>query len=372
MDKIIVLLLIFYFSLLVLNEKILQIIVFIVLLVYLYPKIYLYIKERLYGLPNYYSEKIGKIQKTTYGKQIKYSLYIRIKDSHHNILDYSPIQFYGHSKLFIDGIIIDPNIRYYLIYLKDNSRLSAYIKISYITRKIDDSFSKLKTIYEYLVHHLESFGIVNEISDPIVYKYLIKEKSLDKKYLFLLIIPILFSFYIFFVKLTVSYVNIIALYISLIDLPLIRDYFKNNEKTMFKGEILELYKNEVIQTVPTVNEIYRRSRWIYNILNSLKDFLIILEIRSASEEIPQIIESKSYRKYELATALDKLSILSSAEKMYTISQRRLNKRENFYNIRLIVFTKTKYEKDNIKKVLFSIGFKMKKPLYLTPIFTMLK
>ena len=272
MDKIIVLLLIFYFSLLVLNEKILQIIVFIVLLVYLYPKIYLYIKERLYGLPNYYSEKIGKIQKTTYGKQIKYSLYIRIKDSHHNILDYSPIQFYGHSKLFIDGIIIDPNIRYYLIYLKDNSRLSAYIKISYITRKIDDSFSKLKTIYAYLVHHLESFGIVNEISDPIVYKYLIKEKSLDKKYLFLLIIPILFSFYIFFVKLTVSYVNIIALYISLIDIPLIRDYFKNNEKTMFKGEILELYKNEVIQTVPTINEIYRRSRWIYNILNSLKDF----------------------------------------------------------------------------------------------------
>ena len=147
---------------------------------------------------------------------------------------------------------------------------------------------------------------------------------------------------------------------------------KVGDKIVFDGEILELYKNEVIETIPTVGEIYRRSKWIYNMLNTLQNFFLILEIKKAPEEASQSIEKKSFRRYELATALDKLSILSSAEKMYTTVQRRLNKRENFYYTRLVVFANSKNERDSIKSVFYSLGFKMKKPLYFSPILDMLK
>ncbi|RLF06999.1 MAG: hypothetical protein DRJ64_03910 [Thermoprotei archaeon] len=375
MNKYVVILLIAYISSILVNNRILEVFLFILMISYHFPIAYVLIRERLLGMPLLPSKNIGCIQVTRIGKRTKYSAYIEIKDSRHNILDFSPIQFYGHSKLFIDGLLVDPEITSYLIYTKRRDKLSAYVKISYITGKSDNVFSKIKAAYEYVIKHLEGFGLVCRIVEPLDFNeiyYLDNDSDNQKIRIFFMLSGMILLVLSLYIKFSLNYYDIIVVQAWLLYILLLKDYQSSERRVRLKTKILELYKNEVIQTVPSLNDIFRRSRWIYNLINNLDDFVLILEIKSAPEEISELIEKNSYRKYEIATALDKLSLLSSAERMYTTTKRRLNRRENYYKIRLFILVKSKYDMEKFKKILSSIGFKMRRPLYQFTPYMMLK
>jgi len=110
-----------------------------------------------------------------------------------------------------------------------------------------------------------------------------------------------------------------------------------------------------LYTFPTYRELLGKARVVFQTSDKV---YLALRIRPAPPEVGARLDALAYKKYELGTALDKLSILHSSEKLFTAARRRWERREKVYLVEGVLFAR-----ENDKRVLENLGLRFTPIVY---------
>lgn len=354
--KLAVLMLALSLFLMLLRLQLLAMLLVLILLAYLYKPLFQFAYEKIYGLlmPRIYVGRSLLVSELIGEKKV--SVCLELVNPRHGVLDLEPIQFYGQSKYLIDGLIVDPDVEYSFIYVKTGGKLKAYLKISLRGENSSQLRDRIKNICGQIRNHLKLLGIGSSVARyPEELLKVVRARSYRKHLLPLMPACLL--------GLLASYVllKLASLYLFLLLVHGYITYRKLGRAFAVEKSVLVLQKNESMYGNPTALDVAQRARWVYNLLNSLVDSTLVLTIRRASEDFSSSIERESYRVYELGTALDKLSILTRAERLFTAAERRAKRKENYYKVNVVVLSSSHDDIKRVRATLGSMGLRMGRP-----------
>ena len=264
---------------------------------------------------------------------------VEIMDCRHGCYDLDEEQFWGKSSFLLDTGFIG-NADYIVI----NSLGHYYVVLACEGRDPDETASCAAESLRSLEDSLKSVGCSwRRLSGKDILKTLrpsFLKKSGTKRRRAMVLALMAFIASKFWPLLPLVAVSILA-------------WLDKNVGYILNDEKLEVYGlNEFtsLYTYPTYSELLGKARVIFQVSNKI---YLVLRIRLAPPEIGAKLDTLAYRKYELGTALDKLSILHSSEKLFTAARRRWERRERVYLVEGALVAR---EED--KRVLESIGLRL--------------
>lgn len=319
----------------------------------IYPEAVLLLYENIFGFPplevrvkrGYYV--IGS------GKKRRVTAIIRVLDVQHGLYDLNPIQFWGQSKFILEGLVIDPDAYYDIVF----SKREYFIRVSIEESNPKQALIRLSSIVNNLLRHLKSYGIKARYLENVSIS-LEFVKTNPKWSIFSSLAILAVSLIKIGLKSLYSLILGLALLSMLFIIYL--DYQRVKTCLSLKKEILVLSNNESFYTSPGYSELLNRARWLNSLVNST-DAVFILRLKPVEQSIADNLDLQAYRAYELGTALDKLSLLARSERIYRASERRWKRREQIYSIQLLILCDGR-EAKRIERSLNQLGLRINKPL----------
>jgi len=333
----------------------------------LFPLLLLFTYERLYGVPLPSRTRGGLALVEDLGRRKKITVFLKVVDVRHGFFDLSPIQLYGRARYLLDGSMLDPESELYIIYTNlPRGALNAYIALGITIENFEDARKKIKQIILTLKKHLVGCGVICSYAKP--YEISVGKFFEKTKTSYNLVILTTIGLVILMLSSSSLVVRVICAYgtVLLTSCLILKRSLGPSFKV--KGVTLTLVSNEALYSNPSTLDLLQRSRWINSILYRLnEDFLLVIKVKIAPPHVSDLLERESYRAYELGTALDKLSIVSRASRLYTIVERRFRRRESLYEVNVVALCKSKDDAFKLSRSLGAIGLKLRKPLLLTPV-----
>lgn len=269
---------------------------------------------------------------------------LEVEDCRHGCYDFSEEQFWGHASLLLDtGFVGDVD------YLVVNSFGRYYIVLAGEGRDPQETASRVVESLRGLEDALKSIGCSwRRLSGDEVLKVLrpgFLEKGEAKWYKGLVLVPLGFLALKFWPLVPLVVGGILA-WIDRADGYVLRDQ---------KLRVYGLEEFTSIYTFPTYREMLGKARVVFQLSDKV---YLALRVRPAPPEVGAKLDTLAYRKYELGTALDKLSILHSSEKLFTAARRRWERREKVYEVSGILVGR-----ENDKRVLENLGLRFSQLIF---------
>lgn len=279
------------------------------------------------GVPAPRLEKRGEtfVISTPFGSRRVAALEIR--DVRHGVLDLTPIRHYGACKALLDTLLVNPEFSYTLIYEKSSGAFRAVLLM--VPRR-ELSEARLLSAALEVVKQLRPLGVeARPLQEPPPLSLKPKRGAPGA---FLLLLLAALSIALLRVG-AYALGGILALYsvVALILACSARRHLHHVE-----GELLYLKANESMFTEPSYEEMYSRSRWLFELLNSLEGYVIIVRLDRAPAYVGRLLERRAFSLYERATAFDKLSLMVKADRLLNAADRHFHRREALLEVTLTV------------------------------------
>ena len=282
------------------------------------PAAVILLTELAYGIPVPTLRERGEVLElsTPFGSRRVVALEIR--DVRHGVMDLTPIRHYGVCKAFLEGLLVEPDASYTLIYEKLKT---GFRTILLIVPKRDVSERKLISMALNIIKQLRPLGIEARVmTTPPTIPFHAGASGYR-----LILLPILLLMGILAVGRGAYSIGFLAVLYSSASLTascIIRGYARRVD-----GEMYVLKGNESMYTEPSYEELYSRARWLFELVNGLSSFTMIMRFEKAPAYVGVALERRAFSLYERATAFDKLSLMVRADRILKAVERHFHRRE---------------------------------------------
>jgi len=330
-----------------------------------------YLREYVYGvefnMPRIDSSNSEAlyIQELGEGK-CKVGTALKVLEVNYNVFDMDEITFLNIGKEVFDGVVIDYDVDYKFIYVKQGQDINYYIQIavegsdiSTIKMRLLDSLHQIKRV-------LENAGMRVVVADEDDLKYPIKIEEMKPRYG---LPTLLFMFGLFLMYKSIfpdlihihPSFNILSVFgLVFIILSMLSLKRKGKYKLLDKVIITE---NDLTTTreKPDPTEYWRNAQNLHNALNkSPYNYVMILSVSPVSSGEFEKMKSKYYLKSKWAIALGREEWMDESTKMKMLLDRKDRGEEMIYKYNIRIFTSPE-SAGIIKSRLDSIGHVAKMP-----------
>ena len=308
------------------------------------------------GVPAPRLEKRGKafVISTPFGSRRVAALEIR--DVRHGVLDLTPIRHYGACKALLDTLLVNPEFSYTIIYGKSSGAFRAVL-LMVPRRKLSEA--RLLSAALEVIKQLRPLGVeARPLKEPPPLPLKPKRGGLG-----LALLLLLAALSVMLLRAgAYALGGVLALY-SVAALILACSARRHLHRV--EGELLYLKANESMFTEPSYEELYNRSRWLFELLNSLEGYTIIIRLDRAPAYVGRLLERRAFSLYERATAFDKLSLMVKADRLLNAADRHFHRREALLEITLAVIATHRAAKA-LKRAFEVAGLSLSRALLRSP------
>jgi len=284
------------------------------------------------------------------GKRFKYGTFIEITDVEHGSFDaVDEREFCLKSKLLLDGMIVDPDAEYALIYVKRNGILRVFLQV--VVEGVDPQLLKTRVarILYILTRHLDAMGV--RYSGPLVPDLPWISPASRKPWCIIPILAPAVKFIFNPPEFSLPDSTIVLLFLT--GLYSLLSSYKGYR---VEGRVVLVVENSSLYSTPSYMETLQKSQWFSRIMGVLDNFMLVARIKLAPPSLGETLEKRAFRLYERATAFDKLSLMAKAERLYTAARRRMLGRESTYLAKIVAIFESKSDSKTFSKMLEDLGF----------------
>lgn len=282
---------------------------------------------------------------------------LEIRDVRHGVLDLTPIRHYGASKALLDTLLVNPEFTYTMVY----ERLSgAFRAVLLMVPRHELSEQRLLSAALDVMRQLKPLGVeARPLREPPPLPFKPKQGGLG---VFLLLAIAALAAHLLLRIGAYALGGVLALYsIGALTLALsARRHLHHVE-----GELLYLKSNESMFTEPSYEEMYNRSRWLFELLNSLDGYAIIVRLDRAPAYVGRLLEKRAFSLYERATAFDKLSLMVKADRLLNAAERHFHRREALLEVTIAVIA-ARHAAKALRRAFEVVGLTLSRALLRSP------
>ena len=289
---------------------------------------------------------------------------LKILEVNYNVIDLDESSFLGLAKEIVDGIFIEYDMDYKIIYVKKGSNVNYFIQIAVEGNDLSSIRTRLLYTVSRVKRVLENAGIRVVVANAEDIKYPINLKPMESRLGIKLILFLLGGF-LLYKSIFPDFIHINPVF----DLPLVFGFSlivlafaakRGKRKYMLEDKVVVV--TEDLSSYRPVNptEYYNNAINIHNSINkSPYDIVMIITVSPLSSGEFEKLNAKYYGKLKWGEAMGRFEWLDESKKLRGLLDRR-NSGEMLYKFRIIVFT-APHVSGVIKSLFESLGFVAKIP-----------
>jgi len=350
------------------NHVIGSLLLFISTLLFIKP-ISDYLSEYTYGVefkfPKIDEEEGQGIYIIELGKgRYKVGTALKILEVNYGVHDMDEASFLGLSKEVIDGIIVDYDVDYKMIYIKNGNDIRYYIQVGIDGEDLSTLRNRLLYTVRNIKRVLENAGVRCAIASAEDLKYPINIKPSKPKRILqfsLLVIGLLLMYKGFFPDFIHLGLILDIFIIGLIFLIISLSIRRRNRKYMIEDGIVTVKEDLGSYRAVDPTEIYNNARNLHNMLNkSPYDVVLAISIKPVTSGEYEKIVSKHYTRLKWGEALGRYEWLDESRKVKGLIERKEGG-EMLYKFLITIYT-NKNLRGLMKSIFESLGFNAKIPI----------